>query len=75
MLNDNKDENECAEAKERIKSMLFKASKVCASCKKKSGVEKFLACAKCVSVFYCNRNCQIAHWKAEGGHKMECRAP
>ena len=31
--------------------------------------EKLLKCAKCKSVYYCNTNCQRAHWKV---HKSSC---
>ena len=27
-------------------------------------------CAKCKQVFYCSRECQVAHWKS--GHRREC---
>ena len=74
-LMDNKDEKRCAEAKEQIESLLSKASEICASCKKKGGEKKLiLKCAKCLSVCYCDRGCQVTHWKAEGGHKKECKS-
>ena len=31
-------------------------------------------CARCKSVVYCGRECQIEHWKAPGGHKSSCSA-
>ena len=39
----------------------------CALCNK--FVEKKNKCAKCLSVVYCNRECQKAHWKI---HKPKC---
>ena len=41
----------------------------CASCNKQS--DKMLVCAKCKSANYCNRECQVHHWK-HGGHKKAC---
>ncbi|XP_070568853.1 uncharacterized protein [Ptychodera flava] len=29
-------------------------------------------CARCHSVMYCRKECQVLHWK-EGGHKEDCR--
>ncbi|GLC53236.1 hypothetical protein PLESTB_000722900 [Pleodorina starrii] len=40
----------------------------CAGCKKL--FHKAMACGKCKQVWYCGRDCQLAHWKA--GHKKEC---
>ena len=41
----------------------------CASCNKQS--DKMLFCAKCKKTNYCNRECQVHHWK-HGGHKKAC---
>jgi TPR repeat protein len=30
------------------------------------------ACSQCHTTHYCNRECQMKHWK-EGGHKRECK--
>ncbi|GFR49548.1 hypothetical protein Agub_g11593 [Astrephomene gubernaculifera] len=30
-------------------------------------------CAGCGEVGYCSRECQVAHWRAPGGHKEACR--
>lgn len=40
----------------------------CANCS--TSLTKILKCAKCEKVGYCNRKCQLEHWK--GGHKQEC---
>ena len=58
---------------------------ICANCKKKNadvvvnnddsenqtnnGSLKMKRCSRCQSVFYCSRDCQVAHWKS---HKNEC---
>jgi hypothetical protein len=44
------------------------AAAKCGSCSKP--LTKVLKCAKCEKVGYCNRKCQLEHWK--GGHKQEC---
>lgn len=31
-------------------------------------------CSQCKKVAYCNRACQLNHWK-HGGHKQECSTP
>lgn len=33
---------------------------------------RLLACSQCYREFYCNRDCQAAHWAA--GHKIGCKA-
>ncbi|MCX5925605.1 MAG: zinc finger MYND domain-containing protein [Candidatus Dependentiae bacterium] len=33
---------------------------------------KFKKCSKCESVYYCSRDCQVAHWPQ---HKQVCKAP
>jgi hypothetical protein len=45
------------------------ARKPCGSCKLVGGT---LKCSRCKSTYYCNRDCQKAHWK-HGGHKHECQ--
>ncbi|GLI67465.1 hypothetical protein VaNZ11_011653 [Volvox africanus] len=40
----------------------------CASCKKL--FQKAMTCGKCKQVWYCGRDCQMAHWRA--GHREEC---
>lgn len=49
---------------------------MCAFCKdiqtkKKDGIGNRMACAGCLAVFYCGRQCQKDGWKA--GHKQECK--
>ena len=41
----------------------------CPACGKEGAKSQ---CAGCNSVQYCNRDCQVAHWKT-GGHKKECK--
>ena len=40
----------------------------CSSCDAKNAL---LKCSSCSSVNYCNKECQVAHWKK--GHKLRCR--
>jgi len=43
----------------------------CNRCDKQEGSEHhLLECMRCKLVVYCNRECQVAHWKA--GHKKVC---
>jgi TPR repeat protein len=45
----------------------------CATCGTPKTTKRPLnICTRCRTVRYCNRDCQIKHWK-EGGHKRECR--
>ena len=41
----------------------------CAHCGKRDSHKK--RCSRCLSVVYCGRECQVAHWKA---HKKACKA-
>jgi len=46
---------------------------VCGNCSAPEGSEsapKLLACARCGLVFYCSKDCQRTHWKAD--HKQHC---
>jgi TPR repeat protein len=47
----------------------------CFYCKKPEPTnKKFNKCQRCRSVSYCNRECQIKHWKARpNGHKKQCK--
>ena len=42
-------------------------AKQCAFCGKKQDLK---LCKKCKSVYYCNKECQVSHWKSS--HKFEC---
>ena len=43
----------------------------CSYCNKPEPTNK---CQRCRSVFYCNHECQINHWKAKpNGHKKQCK--
>jgi hypothetical protein len=45
----------------------------CATCGTPKTTKRPLnICTRCRTVRYCNRECQMTHWK-EGGHKRECR--
>eukprot|EP01091_Cochliopodium_minus_P009589 TRINITY_DN2388_c0_g1_i1.p1 TRINITY_DN2388_c0_g1~~TRINITY_DN2388_c0_g1_i1.p1 ORF type:complete len:156 (-),score=48.19 TRINITY_DN2388_c0_g1_i1:62-529(-) len=39
----------------------------CANCK---SVKNLKGCSRCKKVKYCNRECQVAHWKV---HKIDCQ--
>jgi TPR repeat protein len=44
----------------------------CATCGTPKTTRRPLnACSQCHTTHYCNRECQMKHWK-EGGHKREC---
>ena len=36
--------------------------------------ENWKRCGRCKQAFYCDKDCQVAHWK-RGGHKQACKAP
>ena len=42
----------------------------CANCMLPLQSEKKLCCVECKAAYYCDRECQIAHWK--DGHKKDC---
>jgi len=44
---------------------------VCGSCGKAGQVGKKLMGCSCGDAYYCNRECQLAHWK---NHKIDCKA-
>jgi len=45
----------------------------CAACGTPTTTKRPLnACSQCHTTHYCNRDCQMTHWK-EGGHKRECK--
>ena len=50
------------------------ASSMCILCDKKAPSENaFLRCSRCRAAWYCSKDCQVQHWKAEeGGHKRCC---
>ena len=49
------------------------AQGVCAHCAAQASSGTSLkSCSRCGIVFYCGRDCQLAHWK--GGHKKSCKA-
>lgn len=56
--------------KAKFKENTF-VEKLCASCGKGMHGEKLFACKKCALVYYCDKECQKAHWPA---HKPVCRA-
>lgn len=44
--------------------------KICAKCKSFKAPEKHRVCARCKEVYYCTKECQVAHWPA---HKASCK--
>ena len=46
----------------------------CSYCNKPEPTNtKFNRCKRCRSVYYCNRECQMKHWKTKpNGHKKQC---
>ena len=44
--------------------------KYCAQCRADLSEGKPSCCVECKAAYYCNRDCQVAHWKA--GHKKDC---
>ena len=45
---------------------------LCAHCSAQASSGTSLkACSRCGVIFYCGRDCQLAHWKA--GHKRSCK--
>ena len=42
----------------------------CARCRVDLPEGKPSCCVECKAAYYCNRDCQVAHWKA--GHKKDC---
>ena len=48
-----------------------KADYVCASCGGIITTRPAPSCSKCKVTYYCNRECQVTHWKS-GGHKKIC---
>lgn len=42
----------------------------CAFCRAALSKGKRFSCVECKAAYYCDRNCQAAHWKA--GHKKDC---
>mmetsp|Transcript_4511 Transcript_4511/g.10130 ORF Transcript_4511/g.10130 Transcript_4511/m.10130 type:complete len:432 (+) Transcript_4511:62-1357(+) len=47
-----------------------KIREMCAYCCKSLNTETQKCCVECRAVYYCNRECQAADWKA--GHKKDC---
>ena len=47
-----------------------KIRKKCAHCEADLPEGKPSCCVECKAAYYCNRDCQVAHWKA--GHKKDC---
>ena len=42
----------------------------CANCMLSLGHGSKMCCVECKAAYYCDRDCQMAHWKA--GHKKDC---
>jgi len=43
----------------------------CMSCRQPAGPTGLLRCSGCKLAFYCNKECQLSHWRA---HKPTCKA-
>jgi len=56
-----------AKREEDAKLALAKEKGFCVQCVESVGVMK---CSRCLTVAYCGRDCQVAHWKA---HKKACK--
>ena len=69
-IKDNENEELCKKANENIEKLRELASNHCGSCGKE-GI-KLTQCGKCLSIFYCSRECQGKDWK-EGKHKEDCK--
>ena len=59
----------CKEIKDRKGSRLETTIRECGNCQAKSTTTPFRACAKCRTVRYCSRECQVAHWTE---HRLVC---
>ena len=46
-------------------------AKYCGNCHRSGGGRQLLKCAGCRNVYYCNTDCQTAHWRSD--HKSDCR--
>jgi hypothetical protein len=53
--------------------MVVKKQTNCANCLEVKDRTELLDCARCRSVSYCSKDCQVIHWK-KGGHKLLCVA-
>ena len=50
----------------------LRAADLCARCGKPGATKR---CGRCDAVRYCDRACQVAHWRAaEDGHRDACEA-
>ena len=72
-LKNNKDESQCTKLYSLIESVLEYVKSHCSFCGNREG-KLSLYCGRCLSAYYCNKTCQVKHWKA-GGHKQECKVP
>jgi hypothetical protein len=55
----------------KAKAKKKEAHTKCAFCKNELGETGGAKCAACKKARYCNRECQVAHWK--NGHRNECQ--
>lgn len=42
----------------------------CSNCGKVDAANKLQKCSRCTTVYYCDRECQVADWKS---HKVDCK--
>ena len=59
---------EAASLVEKVENIMKQS---CATCHKKADIDvEFKRCAKCKSIWYCSKECQVKHWS--DGHKSDC---
>ena len=54
-------------------------TRACSACGKQlagtvDNLQHWKMCGRCKQAFYCDKACQVEHWK-RGGHKLACKAP
>jgi len=60
--------SEAASLVEKVENLV---KQNCATCHKKADADvEFKRCAKCKSIWYCSKECQVKHWS--DGHKSDC---
>ena len=57
--------------KQRAISAPYRGPDFCATCGAPNSKQKFLQCKKCKKRRYCDRQCQMVHWKS--GHSKDCK--
>lgn len=65
-------ENKAATADDD-KRVLAALEDQCSACQKAVTIATRRLCSGCKAARYCNEECQLKHWNAEGGHKAQCK--